>query len=169
MHESVKLSGAIWLLQLVISSPLIHALVWPESSLHWDSNPGPQHERWTTYQLSYPCPFFVFLVESKLQLKLQIKHFFSTLRTTHLKKNRILNFYLWSTIISTILLSTKYYVSIRWRNLLTKPFYRNNMCIYCVVRYWPMPSLSGLSIFMVVVPSSLLLRNPNWNKTAIYT
>ncbi len=26
MHQSVKLSDAIWLLQLVISSPLIHAL-----------------------------------------------------------------------------------------------------------------------------------------------
>ncbi len=31
MHQSVKLTGAIWLIQLVISSPL-HALVWPKSS-----------------------------------------------------------------------------------------------------------------------------------------
>ncbi len=42
----------IWLLQLVISSPLIHALVLPKSSPHQDLNMG--HERQTTYQLSYP-------------------------------------------------------------------------------------------------------------------
>ncbi len=41
-----KLTGAIWLLQLVISSPLIHALVWPESSPHWDLSPGPQNDRY---------------------------------------------------------------------------------------------------------------------------
>ncbi len=50
MHQSDKLTGAIWLLELVISSPLIHALVWPESSSHQDSNPGLQHERRMTYQ-----------------------------------------------------------------------------------------------------------------------
>ncbi len=43
-------------LQLVISSPLIHALVWTGLSPHQDSNPGPQIERQTTYQLSYPSP-----------------------------------------------------------------------------------------------------------------
>ncbi len=37
MHLSVKLTGVIWVLQLLISSPLIHALG-------------------TTYQLSYPFP-----------------------------------------------------------------------------------------------------------------
>ncbi len=26
---------------------------------HWDSNLDPQHERWTTYQLSYPSPLLV--------------------------------------------------------------------------------------------------------------
>ncbi len=30
MHQSVKLTDAIWLLQLVISTLLIHALVWPK-------------------------------------------------------------------------------------------------------------------------------------------
>ncbi len=41
MCQSVKLTGAIWLLQLVISSPLIHALVWPKSSPDLDLNPVP--------------------------------------------------------------------------------------------------------------------------------
>ncbi len=31
MHQSVKLTGAIWLLQLVITSPFFHALVWLQS------------------------------------------------------------------------------------------------------------------------------------------
>ncbi len=52
----VKLTSAIWLLQLVISSLLIHALVWHESSPDWDLNKGLQHERQMTYQLSYPSP-----------------------------------------------------------------------------------------------------------------
>ncbi len=68
MHQSVKLTGAIWLLQLVISSPLIHALVWPESSPYWDLNYGPQHERWTTYQLSYPSPMMMSLFLTKTTL-----------------------------------------------------------------------------------------------------
>ncbi len=51
---------------LVISSPLIHALVWPESSPHWELNSGPQHERWMTYRLSYPSPHEQFFnVEDK--------------------------------------------------------------------------------------------------------
>ncbi len=55
MHQSVKLTDAIWLLQLVISSP--HSCIgWRESSPHWDSNSGPQIERQTTHQLSYPPP-----------------------------------------------------------------------------------------------------------------
>ncbi len=40
MHQLVKLTGAIWLLQLAISSPVIHALVWPESSYHQDLKAG---------------------------------------------------------------------------------------------------------------------------------
>ncbi len=62
MYQSVKLTGAVWLLQLVISSPLIYALVWPESSLHWDSNPGTKHERQMTYQLNYPYPLITLLL-----------------------------------------------------------------------------------------------------------
>ncbi len=60
MHQSVKLTGAIWLLQLLISSPLIHAMVWPESSPHphQDSNLVPQDERQTTYKLNYPSHIF---------------------------------------------------------------------------------------------------------------
>ncbi len=54
--KSLCTSQSIWLLQLVISSPLIYALVWPESSPHQDVNLGPQHERKTTYQLSYLFP-----------------------------------------------------------------------------------------------------------------
>ncbi len=41
MHQSVKQTGALYLLQLVISSPLIHALVCPKSSTHYDSSMGP--------------------------------------------------------------------------------------------------------------------------------
>ncbi len=52
MHQSVKLTDLICLLQLVISSPLIHAL----GDLSRDSNPGRQIERCMTYQLSYPSP-----------------------------------------------------------------------------------------------------------------
>ncbi len=55
MHLSVKLTDAIQLLQLEISSPIIHAFG-PESSPHQDLNLGPQLERWTTYQLS---PFHI--------------------------------------------------------------------------------------------------------------
>ncbi len=74
MHQSVKLTGAIWLLHLVISSPLIHALVWSESSSHWNSNSGPQHERRTTYQLSYPSPSSVLkIIWSKLQMNTTTK------------------------------------------------------------------------------------------------
>ncbi len=43
-------------LQLVITSPIINAFGWPESSPHRDLNPGQQIERHTTYQLSYPFP-----------------------------------------------------------------------------------------------------------------
>ncbi len=32
MHQSIKLTDAIWLLQLVISSPLIHALGYPNQA-----------------------------------------------------------------------------------------------------------------------------------------
>ncbi len=53
MCQSIKLTGAIWLLHLLISSTLIHALVWPVSNHHQDWNLGPQHERHTTYQMSY--------------------------------------------------------------------------------------------------------------------
>ncbi len=44
-------------LQLSISSPLIHALGdLSPAPPHRDSHPGPQIERQTTYQLSYPSP-----------------------------------------------------------------------------------------------------------------
>ncbi len=36
--------------------PLIHALVWPESSPNQVANPGTQNERQTTQQMSYPSP-----------------------------------------------------------------------------------------------------------------
>ncbi len=61
MHQSVKLTRPIWLSQLVNSSPLIHAFVWPESNPQWDLNPGPQHERRRTYQLRYP-PYFLIVL-----------------------------------------------------------------------------------------------------------
>ncbi len=35
MHQSVKLTDAIWLLQMVISSPLIHALDEPSQASNW--------------------------------------------------------------------------------------------------------------------------------------
>ncbi len=44
-------------LQLVISSPLIHALSDPSQAPTGISNLGPQIERQTTYQLSYPSPW----------------------------------------------------------------------------------------------------------------
>ncbi len=47
MHQSVKLTDAIWLLQQVIS-PLIHALVWPER--------GPHGIRARVANMSYPSP-----------------------------------------------------------------------------------------------------------------
>ncbi len=55
MHQLVKLTYAIWLLQLVISSPLIHALGDPSQAPTriWT---GPQLERQTAYQLSYSSP-----------------------------------------------------------------------------------------------------------------
>ncbi len=62
MHQSVTLTEAIWLLQLVISSHLIHVLVWPESSPHQYSNLGPEHESWTKYQLSYPSPLLCYVI-----------------------------------------------------------------------------------------------------------
>ncbi len=34
---------------------------WSESSPHRDSNPGPQHERRMTYQLSYPSPNLILI------------------------------------------------------------------------------------------------------------
>ncbi len=57
LNHYAPVSQANWYnvtLQLIISSLLIHALVWPQSSPHQDSNPGPRHERQMTYQLSYP-------------------------------------------------------------------------------------------------------------------
>ncbi len=55
MELLIKLTDAIWLLQLVISSPLIYALGNPSQAPpppHWDLNPGPQ----IYIQLSYPSP-----------------------------------------------------------------------------------------------------------------
>ncbi len=57
MHQSVKLTDVIWLLQLAISSPLIHALGDPSQALTWIRIPGPQIERQTTYQLNYPSRY----------------------------------------------------------------------------------------------------------------
>ncbi len=63
MHQLVKLTDAIWLLQLAISSSLIHALGDPPGSNpfdpgspDWEAIPGPQIERRMTYELSYPSP-----------------------------------------------------------------------------------------------------------------
>ncbi len=61
MHQLVKLTDAIWLLQLVISSPLIHALDDPSQDPHRDSNPDPQIERKMTYKLSLPSQVFPIL------------------------------------------------------------------------------------------------------------
>ncbi len=46
MHQSVKLTDAIWFLHLAISSAFIHAL----------GDPNQEPERQTTYKLSYPSP-----------------------------------------------------------------------------------------------------------------
>ncbi len=52
----VPFSQAIWCNDFTAGNlfPSHSCIVWPESSLHQDSNPGPQHERWMTYQFSYP-------------------------------------------------------------------------------------------------------------------
>ncbi len=42
MHQSVKLTGAIWLLQLVISSPLI-SVTWVKTLIQSDINSGSRH------------------------------------------------------------------------------------------------------------------------------
>ncbi len=60
IHQSVKLTDAVWLLQLVISSPLIHAF--------GDLSQAPtgiraQLERRMTFQLSYPSPFLLLAVK----------------------------------------------------------------------------------------------------------
>ncbi len=68
MHQLVKLSDAMWLLQLAISSPLIHALCDPSQAPNWDLNPGSQIEKWTTYQMIYPSPSFC---EYYLYLRIQ--------------------------------------------------------------------------------------------------
>ncbi len=58
MHQSVKLTDAMWLLQLTISFPLIHAFG-DLSQAYWDLNPGPQLERRMTYQyLNIICHFY---------------------------------------------------------------------------------------------------------------
>ncbi len=55
---------------------------WLESSHHWDFNPGPQLERWTTYQLSYPSfpppspPFMTFKFNKSL-----VPHYLQTFKT----------------------------------------------------------------------------------------
>ncbi len=41
---------------------------WPEFSPYRDSNPGPQHERRTTYHLSYPSPLHPHLLNEKNRL-----------------------------------------------------------------------------------------------------
>ncbi len=62
IQQSVKLTDAIWLLQIVISSPLIHALGDPSQAPHQDSNLG--YKRWNLFpawdvddlSTSYPSP-----------------------------------------------------------------------------------------------------------------
>ncbi len=36
---------------------------WSESSPDWDLNPGPLHERQTTYQLCYPSPYCIITLQ----------------------------------------------------------------------------------------------------------
>ncbi len=55
MPQSVKLTDAICLLQLVISSTLIHALGDPSQA---PTEIRTQCKRWMTYQLSYPSRTF---------------------------------------------------------------------------------------------------------------
>ncbi len=55
MHQSVKLTDAIWLLQLVISSPLIHALGDPSQSPTGIGTPAWEADDLTTeLSLLYP-------------------------------------------------------------------------------------------------------------------
>ncbi len=64
MHLSVKLTDTIWFLQLVISSPLIHALDDPSQVPAGVQILVPQIERRMTYQLSYPSPPPKLLIET---------------------------------------------------------------------------------------------------------
>ncbi len=50
LHQSVKLSNIIWLLQLVISSPIIHALGNLSQALTWIRTRIP------AWKLNYPPP-----------------------------------------------------------------------------------------------------------------
>ncbi len=69
MHQSVKLTGAIWLLQLGnlfpshLCTDVTRVKPWP------GFEPGPEHERQTTYQLSYPrlplLPLFYQLLNTR--------------------------------------------------------------------------------------------------------
>ncbi len=78
MHQSVKLTDAIWLLQLVISSPLIHALDDPSQAPTGIRIQSPEIERQKTYQLSYIFPlnskvitFCLFISLKKLKSNLR--------------------------------------------------------------------------------------------------
>ncbi len=66
MHQLVKLTNAVWLLQLVISSSLIHELVDPNKTPTGIRTRVPrlsfQIERRTTYQLSYPSRHVTVLI-----------------------------------------------------------------------------------------------------------
>ncbi len=45
---------------------------WPESSPHRDLNPGPQNERQTAYQLSYPSPLMFITVCNQIIFLFQL-------------------------------------------------------------------------------------------------
>ncbi len=64
MHQSVKITDAIW---LFTADNLFHShssIGQSESTPHWDSNRCPHLDRRTTYQLSYPSPFIDIVILS---------------------------------------------------------------------------------------------------------
>ncbi len=57
---------------------------WPESSPHWDSNPGPQIESQTTYQLDFPLfDTKIFATLIILCIWACILHFYVTVTTNY--------------------------------------------------------------------------------------
>ncbi len=73
--QLVTLTYAILLLQLVISSPLTHALSDPSQTPNQDSNLGPQPERRMTYLLSYPSPpslALLYFIDAKMSSSFEV-------------------------------------------------------------------------------------------------